>query len=799
MSRGEARSNADPQIQYDCESMHIEYGRLFGADVERLTRRFVGRVLILPEVHSVSIDPHANAASVSYRVDKAKLSEFIESLAAAIDGSGAEMDDSSLPHWSADAPITLHRFEGLVSRWKIASKSAGHIQMRHPALTRDANFARRAENQLRSISGVTEATATNTMGNLWVRFQPELVTVKDLIRIAESQLDRPVAPPAFPNPQPVDFRMANTTVGVATVGELLIPLAEALGAGLLVVSQLNTMRDAAMQLRQGKIGTPVWLSALLFCSIASGQVLAYALTDWSFRYWTRRCRRDLATESRVFIEETAPIPSHARIQSAPNIEVWTPVEQIRPGQSLIAQTGDIIAVDGRVVSGVALVHEGPHNGTRTSVCRVPADEVFAGSTIVHGKLEIEPMRVGQDTQNARIARVLLKSTASLADHRELKQQTEALVDRTASPTLATAGIGLAVGDLFTAGAILHQDWLSGAELAVSLETLRAIRVAAGMGALILEPGALSRLGKSNFVVLEDCPSLLVRGLEIHQLQSRLKETETDSLLPYIAGAGLYLGDERAIALTTACQRRGLLVHQPSLFRVDTNLITIRQGRHTVTLRSWPEVSAEPAPPLTVEIDGAEVASLQFRHQARPKAANWIFRLRQLGYPVFLVSDRSNREAQETAALLGIELYSGELSTEKQTRFMLGLRRRGVRAIYLGDFGVRSSPAREAYVSVSSGFDGFLRDETADIVFPSNQIGSLPEVARLAREHPARIKATGRQAMVPNLLCVIGGFGGVLNGISAGILANIAVLGVYRRAIRSLQSIDNARDSISVSG
>jgi len=781
-----ARTGAAPRIRFDRQALNIEDARLFGAGAENLARSFARRVLIFPEVRSVSIDPHQGTARVGYRIAETELRDFVARLAAAVGGSDGEMDDARLPHWPAGEAVTLHHFGELISRWEIANASAGQLQLRHPALKHDAAFTRRAENALRAVSGVTEATATTSVGNLWVRFKPELVGATDLVRIAESQLAHPRMPRPVSEPQPVDFRMANTTVGVATVGELVLPLAEVLGAGLLVFTHVGTLRDAARQLHQGKVGTPVWLTALLVCSIASGQVLAFALTDWSFRYWARRWRRDLVTESRVLIEENVPMPSHARIQAESKTEIWTPVEQLRPGQSVGVHTGDVIAVDGRVLAGVALVHESKVTGVHAPVRKKVGDEVLAGSTVIEGQLDIETLRVGQETRAARIAAALIETTASLPHHPAFKQQTVALVDRTVSPTLSTAGVGLAVGDLFTVGAILHQDWLSGAELAVPLETLRDIRLAARKGALIRDPTALQRLGESNFIVLDDRPTLRTRDLELHHLNCRLAESETDSLLRYVGGAGLYLGDERAVALATACQQRGLVVRQPPLLELDTDRVTVRHGAHAITLRSWPDSSGEVAPPLTVEIDGAEVASLRFRHQVRPQAASSILGLRKQGFQVFLASDQSDSEAKALADLLGIELYSGELSGEKKLRFLQGLRRRGVRATYVGDLGAEPALAQEAHLFISLGGAGLLPGESADIVFLGEQIDPLPELAVLARGYSSRIRGTCRRAMVPNLLCVAGAFGGVLNGITAGILGNMAVLRVYRHATRSLE-------------
>jgi len=783
----------NPLIEYDEESLRVEYNRLFNTSNVQLARRFARRVFGFSEVHSVSIDPQKNTVQISYQTEKPELRKFIAKLADAIGGKGSEIDDSGVPQWAADEPVTLHRFDDLVSRWQIASKSAGQVLLRHPALSYDTNFGRRAEHILRSIPGVTEVVATSTKGNLWIRFRPELIDVKGLLKIMDSRLAWSTPSSTSLQAKPVDFQMSNITVGVATVGEVLLPLAELLGAGLLVVTQSGTVRDAAVQLRQGKVGTPVWLTALLACSIVSGQVLAYALTDWSFRYWTRRHRRDLVSESQILIEEVAPVPNHARIQTDEAIEVWTPVEQINAGQALSVQTGDVIAVDGCVISGVALVHEGVTGWTSGPVNKKVGDLVFAGSTVFHGKVEIEVLGTGQGTRNARIAQALLKTCTSLQDHPGLKQQTHNIVDRTAPPILATAGVGLVTGGLFTTGAILHQDWLSGAELTVSMETLRTIRLAARKGAMVLDPTAITRLGECNFVVLDDRPTLFNRELELHKLQSRLPESEIDALLSLAAGAGLYLGDERAFALASACQQRRLLVRQPELIKLDDNFVSVRQGAQTISLRSWPDVSGEPTPPLTVEIDGIETASLQFKYGVQPRAAASIQRLRKQGFQIFLASDRSNDETKEAADLLGIENYSGDLSYDERIRFLQGLRRRGVKSVYVGDFDVNPERAKEAHVSISSGGFSLSKHATADITFMNDYLDPLPEITVLAHSHPRQIKQNCRRAMVPNLLCVVGGFGGVLNGITAGILGNWAVLRVYKQTTQSLESVDETRD------
>ncbi|SMF94824.1 Cation transport ATPase [Methylomagnum ishizawai] len=780
-----------PKISLGADSIRIEDGRIFAGTDPQLLRCFARRVLGLAELRSLALLPGEDAALIRFEVDAAHKKAFLARLSAAVGGQGQAIADSALPAWRVSEAVTFHRHGDLISTWEILGDSRGKLQLRHPGILQDPAFGLAAEQALRGLPGVKDASAIRSSGKLWVSYDGRIVTPAALLRAVERPAAHGSSPMAVPQAKPVDLTVANASVGLATVGELVLPLATPVCAGLLVVTNFGMLREAGQQLRRGKFGTPVWTTALLACSIVSGQVLAYALTDWSFRYWSRRWRKDVATHSQALARETIPAPEQARFLSTEGIEVMTPVEQLTPGHAIGAAEGDLIPVDGRVIEGSALVHETHLSGAATSVRKIPGDAVYAGSTVIAGRIQIEVERTGQETRAAQIAQSMARTVAAIPGDPALNQRSIALVDRTVPPTLAAAGVGLVVGDLFTVGAILHQDWLSGAELAVPLETSRDIKLAAGRGALILNPSALQRFHESKFVVLEDQPALRLRALDLGAMRSRIPET--DALLQHVAGAGLYLGDERSAALARACAERGLVVRQPELQAMDADSVTVRDGKHRIVLRGAKPVGDTTAH-LEVEIDGTAVAELEFRRAARMQAAEAVTRLRRHGFQVFLVSDQPEAETAALAQQLGVELHSGDLSVERKTLFLEGLRRRDVRPVWIGNS--RTSPAlrEHAHVTVALAGGADLADDVAvDIVLLGESLEPLADIAALSAENRERIVKTCRTAMIPNLLCIVGAFAGLLNGITAGILANIAVYNVYRSAKASLRASAASRN------
>ncbi len=778
---------AAPKIRFDREELHIEFASLFGPGGEAQARSFVRRAFAFPEVRSLRIQPNPGKAAVRYQVGESGGKAFIGQLAAALGGSEEGLDDARLPLWSPGESVELHRFGGIVSLFEIAQTGPGRLQLRHAAIGQEPALGRRMEDAAKDFPGVKQATATASTGRLWIVYPQEAVDVVALIRVLEAQLGSPRTALATLDATPTKLGFANATLGLAALGEFAVPVVLPVCIGLLVVSNLGTIRDAGKQLSQGKVGLPVLYTALLGCSITTGQIVAHALMEWSFRFWEKRSNAVLAEECRSLLEENLPIPAQARIVRSDEVDALVRSEDLRAGDHIRIEAPAAIPVDGRVVGGYALAGQVAVSGVRTPKRLAFGDEVLAGTSLLAGNIEVEVTRTGAQTQAAQIARSVIDNARSLSRDPVLRRQAEAMADRAVKPNLALAAVGWTVGGLFTVGAVLHQDHASGPNLALPLETLRGMGLALRGGVVLRTASALQRLGESRFVVLDDHPAWDVPVLELAGLRSRLADSETDNLLRYVAGAGLYLGDGRAEALADACRVRGLVVRQPPLAALDAEKVTVRQGGHTIVLRDEAGAARVDATALSVEIDGEQVGLLDFRAGSLPCAASAVRQLRQQGIEVFLLSSRPAEETEQLARRLGTDLHSGDFSAEEKIRFLQSLRRRGVLATYVGNDQIDPRLAGEAHVAVSLGGGvAALADGGADIVVLGDSLEAFAETAALSRSHNERVRATCRRALMPNLLCIVGGYAGVLNGITSGLIANVGVNRVYQQATRSLR-------------
>ena len=761
-------------------TLTITDGQIFGPGGEALARGFARRVLSFNEVHSLALDPASARATLNYQLAATgNPGSFLTRLADAVSAPNQDVNVTELPHWPDGEPVTLYRHSNVVSIFAELNIGNGHLTARHPAMGHNHAIARRVENALRAAPGVIQATIT---GELRVRFDPNAVAALQLIRIAEAEILGRETLHLVPSPEPVNFGLENVMVGVAAVGEFALPLVAPVASGLLVLASLGTFGAAASQLRERKIGLPFLYTCAVGTRLSSGQFLAASLISWFFRYWEYRYRQDVEAESRRLIEETATLSKQARVLTADGLVRLVPRAELEAGQQVRVLTGEPVPVDGRVRKGAALVDEGFLRGQSRPVRRVTGDPVLAGSRLLAGTLDIETLRTGNDTRAARIAHALIETTVPLPHTEALNQDAQDFASRTVAPTLLTAGAGLAIDDLTTAGAILSPDYATGVGLAMPLERVRDARVAIRNGAVLRTGDALRRLATTTWMVLDDHQALHHAACDVAEV--RTKWLDEARLLPAMAAAGIWLGDERGLALAQACRDRGLVVRRAALQEINADGVAIGFGDRLLRLCGRPVVAGAAPPPLTVEVDGAAIAGVRFVRNGRPEAAEVVRHLERSGIRFFLASEHA------VAKRLGIDRYCGNMSAGDKICLLRELQRQGLVAAFIGDCLANAPVACEAHLSiglaaVDAAADAAWEQGSSDIALLAPSIASLPALYALARDSARRQERTRYAVMVPNLLCVAGAFAFGFTPMAAVFLSNFGTSLAYSSAKRAL--------------
>ena len=494
-------------------------------------------------------------------------------------------------------------------------------------------------------------------------------------------------------------------MALAVAGEMAAPFLLPASAVLLVGSNLNTFRAAGRQLLRGQSGLPVLYTSIVAATLASGQFIASAAMSWMLTFWRRRYHNDLTSARRRLLGQIIHQPRYVRLATpkADSTDVEVPIEDLNPNDVILVSTGEQIPTDGRVLQGRGLVDERMVRGLEGLSRKQPGDEVVAGSTLQLGELHIEVLRHGSQTQVATLGRVTLAATTTAHGSRTPTLRGETFAEQTVAPTMAIAGLGLLLGDVSTAGAILRPDYATGPGVAFPLETLQAIALCLRHGIVIREPEAIERLATVDLLILDHHVALERTELKVDAVQVFPGHFE-DDLLRYAATAFHDLDDERAAALGNACRARkiALLELQPAELTTD---LTLLQGNNRIKVGdlgtrahshsrskskshdqhgSSPD-RAETPDSLMVGINGQVAGLIHFHRSDQLEATSTLRRLHsKRNLLIGIISEQSHRNLASLATSLGADFHLGGLSPDDRIHFLQNCRRRGFKVAYVGD-------------------------------------------------------------------------------------------------------------------
>jgi cation transport ATPase len=223
-----------------------------------------------------------------------------------------------------------------------------------------------------------------------------------------------------------------------------------------------------------------------------------------------------------------------------------------------------------------------------------------------------------------------------------------------------------------------------------------------------------------------------------------------------------------------------------LIQFEREQLVAKLGKHRIRLTEA-SGTAGGAPDLRVEIDDREVAHISFRRSDHPRAGDALQALRTIGITRFVSSESPDAKTSALARRLGVDLSGGTLDGAGTVRFLLGLRKRGLKPVYVGRLSRHPELAAAAYLTIDTESLKVSQDCHGDILLLGQSYDSLPLLIDLARSCDPKAVGTARKATIPNLLCVAGAFAGLLNGITAGLIANVGVMGVDRELNRILKA------------
>lgn len=507
MNPAHRRDDRDPSSTTVCcrpGCIGIESRALFGRS-SALWPQFLDRLACLPEIKSVEIDRNRGTAALHYQPVTTSPATLLEQLAAVLRGKAVTAGATPLDHLYGPLHdrrlVRLFRRGSTFSTWEVIHELPGRIRVRDAALRGRSTLLRRLELELQTLSGVQTATAGPATGSLLIRFDVELIDRDRLLAALDDLVgETGLIVAATGSPPKGGFTLANTALAVAAVGELVFPAMLPVSAVLLLAGNVSNFRSAMRDLQSRRLGLPALHTAIVAATLASSGFIASSLMNWLLLYWEKRHNRRVAA-ARQILGASVLKQNRTVWLCRDGVEFETPSRRLQPGDVIFVREGDLLPVDGTVVSGSALVDETLLRGGSSLVKRHAGQSILRGTQIIEGEIRVEVVRCGEETVAARIGQAMDAVTQDAPA--SVKRAAPTMADRAVSPSLITAGVSLILGDATTAAAILRPDYATGPEIGGTLLLVQQLGASLQAGLVVRQAHVFAEMARVDLVLVDE--------------------------------------------------------------------------------------------------------------------------------------------------------------------------------------------------------------------------------------------------------------------------------------------------------
>lgn len=480
-----------------------------------------------------------------------------------------------------------------------------------------------------------------------------------------------------------------------------------------------------------------------------------------------------------------------------------PVGDVKVGDRIVVHTGNMIPLDGKVVSGEALINQSSITGEPLPVRRSSGGYVYAGTVVEEGDCVIRVEKVTGDGRYDRIVHMI-------EDSEKLKSETEDhashLADKLVPYSLgATALIWLLTRNVTKALAVLMVDFSCALKLSMPVTVLSAMKEASAHKISVKGGKFLEAISSAETVVFDKTGTLTKAEPKVAEIVC-FGGSDEEEMLKLAACLEEHYPHSMAKAVVAEAASRGLnheerhskveyIVAHGISSSVDGKKVIIG-SQHFVfedekcvvpdgDLDKFNALKAEYSH-LYLAVSGVLAAVICIEDPLRAEAKQIITELKNLGIKhIVMMTGDNEKTACSVARAVGIDEYYSEVLPEDKAAFVRSEHEKGHKVIMLGD-GVNDSPAlSQADVGIAISDGAAIAREVADIMIGSDDLYSLVTLKRLSDALMTRIHSNYRKIIGFNLMLIILGVAGILPPATSALLHNALTLEISVKGMTNL--------------
>ena len=471
------------------------------------------------------------------------------------------------------------------------------------------------------------------------------------------------------------------------------------------------------------------------------------------------------------------------------------------GMEFIVAPGERVATDGEVIEGLSSVDASQSTGESTPIEVAPGSEVAGGALNGDGALVVKVTAVGEDTELARVARLVEEAQATQAPIQRLADKVAAkfvpFVLGVAFGTFVIRWLlGHGINDaLIAAVAVLVVSCPCAFGLATPLAVLVGTGRAAELGVVVAGAHVLDSSRAVDTVVFDKTgtitdgrPSIIEANVPSNQevLFSLAGTLESRSGHPLSRAFDSFRDVDAEV--------KNFISHPGKGIAGLVNEIEFRVGKAELFDKVPPELVLANSEGTLIYLGRGSTAEgvVLVGDQIRPTSAEAIKLLRNLNLHVILLSGDRHSIAQQVGQVIGIEDVVAEVLPEEKQTYISTLQSEGRCVAMVGD-GVNDTPALAAAdlgIALQSGTD--VARNVADITVMTDDPRAVADGIALSRRTLTTVKTNLAWAFSYNLVALPLALTGTLSPTQAAVamaLSSFLVV-INSMRLRKFSSLHN---------
>jgi heavy metal translocating P-type ATPase len=555
------------------------------------------------------------------------------------------------------------------------------------------------------------------------------------------------------------------------------------------------------QFRRGTVGIDVLAIVAIVSTVLVGEFLASiiivlmvsggkALEDFA----QGRARRELDA-----LLDREPQVAHRTQPGSDRIDDITAAE-VLVGDTILVRSGEVVPVDGELVSASAAFDESSLTGESLPVTRLAGDTVLSGSVNGVTAATITATTLARDSQFQAIVALVQSASSNRAP-------VVRLADRYAIPFTVTSLLIGAVAWIVSGDPVRFAEVLVLATpcpllLAAPVAFMGGMSRAARRGIIVKGGGVLETLARVRTAVFDKTGTLTIGAPTITRVLPR-EPWDEDQLLTRVASAEIFSSHVLAASLVAAAVDRGLLLlpaENTSEVAAQGVSATVAGHRIDVGTLAFATAAASETEAVALEagelaiyvaIDGHFAGTVVARDPVRANARATITQLGVLGVreTVMLTGD-ARATAAHVASALGISRFTADCLPVDKVNAVREITSRPV--LMVGD-GVNDAPVLAAAdVGIAMGARGATAaSESAGAVILLDDISVVALAVRIGQDTVRiALQSIWLGIALSIGLMLIAAFGVIPATLGAGI-QEVVDLATILNALRSIRPRERA--------